>query len=46
MGCLHILFLAVALIAPAKPTPAAKKPVQVAYLDCGFDARNVYRCRP
>ena len=46
MSCLNILLLVVALVAPATPAPAARKPVQAAYLDCGFDARNVYRCRP
>ena len=54
MPCLKILSLAVALLvspphaggAEGGEKPRAKKPVQVAYLDCRFDAANVYRCRP
>lgn len=35
-----------ALSRPTSAQAKPAKPVQVAYLDCGFDVRNVYRCRP
>lgn len=35
-----------ALSRPTSAQAKPAKPVQVAYLDCGFDTRNVYRCRP
>lgn len=41
--CFKVITLLAALALPATP---ASKPAPAAWLDCGFDAANIYRCRP
>lgn len=34
------------LLGHPAPAPKRTSPPQVAYLNCSFDAGNVYRCKP